>query len=134
MRMHMFESRTLFTLIEEHQNVYYYQQQHQKQQHICAVFVCCYLHSIPLAPYHTCIVYELPSGRSLRLIHAMCVCEMGVYQEKKTKKEQFVTSPDKYVYVYYKSNHLPVCVKRLIGTSSVSVWVHVVVARANNTN
>lgn len=49
---------------------------------------------------------------------------MGVYQEK---KKFHVTSPDtllaKYMSVYHKSNHLPVCVERLIGTSCMSVLV-----------
>lgn len=43
------------------------------------------------------------------------------------RKKKFVTSSGtllaKYVNVYHKSNHLPVCMERLIGTSCVNVCV-----------
>lgn len=61
-------------------------------------------------------------GASRSIRHTVC-CAMGVYQEKK----KFVTSSGtllaKYANVYHKSNHLPVCMERLIGTSCVSVCV-----------
>lgn len=87
-----------------------------------------YVHTYPY-------VYRvrISSGRSLSA-HAYNVYMWdGCLPSEEDKKEQFVTSPDKYVHVYHKSNHLPVRMKRLIGTSCVSVWVFIVVAvRANN--
>lgn len=118
---HMFELRTLFTLIEEHRNVlpaaYCYLFHSARTQTHTLIFL------VVSGTYHTSYTYTTigVGGASGSIIQ--CMCDGCLPREEK----KFVTSPDtllaKYVNVYHKSNHLPVCMKRLIGTSCVSVCV-----------